>query len=1049
MDLRKNDTILKFGEENDVPIVLMKKQPLDFQIAQPLPDLRHVISRFYTVKSEGCQDPGWEVAKELWYDWIYINLPPLSVQNIKKRIEKEVKRIHKLRWTHISKRGATWLKEMRHLIIDLDNGLDLRSYHQETIDLLTEEFEIEVGEEEELLYKDNCVPEENGKCLRKRACAGDDMVWVREAQKRREKLEKKDNKLKKRTVKIDKDKDDLKKLKADESVITPDITLEEDTSDEKKVVDEEFKAHPTQEPSKVVQNLSRKSVTTRSKQITSTPEALDQKPVRSSYKNIDNDILEVMVNMESQFGVEQRQVGPLLAYIMNKLAGQKWEPASEETEQLECDDKRNEPKSGKRRKTRDLTFVLPSRRCLNRKLEDAALLNFKFVAESIERTHEVGGTVTSGWDDTVKAAGHRLHDVKSGRVTCVTKDIDTEGKEKKVRQSFTTGFLPNISHSGADSAVAVRSCISQMAVLCNVQFEDMTDFIDFYMNDRAADSDAMLDELGVSEEKRLKCNAHCILCIQNAVDKVFKDKETEIGVNKLISTDAQHVFTSPSNSIFTLGLIAFSKFLSPSHAQLSISLYKPYKQFLTDDSKTDDSETKEISANLLKKGFLGFSSNRFGRTLNLAQTFVDHKLLIQKFYDLQVDHNQNKLFSACYAYLQSDWFHLCCAIGARLNSLSVIPIKLALGIDEYKKSRSEARSWSGMKIFFSDLLNQLSTSALKTTGMSGSQLLEAEVCSKVQSALKNQLDYLKFYREDSEEEPISEETLKKLDEAPLTNSGCESNFAQLDLECKRGSGQTTLQTMSNRHMVKTNQYFNSEDWKNMEPELKTKAWKDARSGDQSKIVKKMQKQFLDKVKASESLANQERIRKKSRKNAKCLELLEVVKKHGGPITPNDLNKLEDLTETEILKEVRYLRQTVAPNIREKRKVDKKFVKFTMEELIQQIKNVLKPQSDEVSSIENLLLNSLKDTSSEDDLEGNIEIGIVGVFEGPLGERKVGVVLTKQTIQFYQPTRYGFQPEDVTEESCDWKISTKIDDFDFISRRTGVYLRCSVKKTDLK
>ena len=113
-----------------------------------------------------------------------------------------------------------------------------------------------------------------------------------------------------------------------------------------------------------------------------------------------------------------------------------------------------------------------------------------------------------------------------------------------------------------------------MAVLCQVQFEEMFDFINFFMNDRAGDSDTMLDSLGVPEEQRLKCNAHPILCVQNSVDKIFKDKEIELGPHKLISTDAGHVFSSPSSSIFTLGLIAFAKFLSPSHAQESISLYK-------------------------------------------------------------------------------------------------------------------------------------------------------------------------------------------------------------------------------------------------------------------------------------------------------------------------------------------------------------------------------------------------------------------------------------------------------------------------------------------
>ena len=105
----------------------------------------------------------------------------------------------------------------------------------------------------------------------------------------------------------------------------------------------------------------------------------------------------------------------------------------------------------------------------------------------------------------------------------------------------------------------------------------------------------------------------------------------------------------------------------------------------------------------------------------------------------------------------------------------------------------------------------------------------------------------------------------------------------------------------------------------MEKELKNKAWNDARSSEQAKIVRAMQKQFLDKVKASEAVANQEKINKKIKKTEKCLKLLEQIKGHGGPITPNDLNKLENLTESEILNEVRYLRQTVAPNIRDKKK----------------------------------------------------------------------------------------------------------------------------------
>ena len=56
------------------------------------------------------------------------------------------------------------------------------------------------------------------------------------------------------------------------------------------------------------------------------------------------------------------------------------------------------------------------------------------------------------------------------------------------------------------------------------------------MNDRAGDSDVMLDTLGVDEKKRLKCNAHILLAVDVAMDKVFRDTETLVGVSNLIST---------------------------------------------------------------------------------------------------------------------------------------------------------------------------------------------------------------------------------------------------------------------------------------------------------------------------------------------------------------------------------------------------------------------------------------------------------------------------------------------------------------------------------
>ena len=364
-------------------------------------------------------------------------------------------------------------------------------------------------------------------------------------------------------------------------------------------------------------------------------------------------IVEVMVNMECVYKVDQRQVAPCLAYIMNTLAGQRWELEREErnaesegdTENIDDTEENNNVKR-KRSKLKDLTFVLPSRKSLHQRLEDASMMNFRYVAETIQKTHEEGGTVTMGTDDTVKASGHRVHDCKTGRVTCVSDQVQPDGSSKRVRQSFTTGFTANISHSGEHSAVSVKSVIGQMAVLLNVQYEEMHDFLDFFMTDRAGDADVMLDNLGVSEWQRLKCNAHPLLAIQNALDSTFKDQETEIGTQKLISTDAAHVFNSPKNSVWLLGLIAFAKFLSPSHAQESVSQYKQYKEFLKQDSEDDDSDNQQKSLVLLKAGFNKFSSNRFGRVLELSDIFVANQDMIEKFYDEQVDQHANKLFSS-------------------------------------------------------------------------------------------------------------------------------------------------------------------------------------------------------------------------------------------------------------------------------------------------------------------------------------------------------------------------------------------------------------------
>ena len=106
-------------------------------------------------------------------------------------------------------------------------------------------------------------------------------------------------------------------------------------------------------------------------------------------------------------------------------------------------------------------------------------------------------------------------------------------------------------------------------------------------------------------------------------------------------------------------------------------------------------------------------------------------------------------------------------------------------------------------------------------------------------------------------------------------------------------------------------------------------------------------------------AVESKILKKKKSNEWCLKLLEECKKHGGPITSSDkdVRRLQALSKKELLNEIRYLRMTIAPNIKEKRRVqsgDKyKFECFTEEELRKQIKEVIRPESSADQSKEKL------------------------------------------------------------------------------------------------
>ena len=1036
-----------------------RAEPLDHNmLPSMLPSFKHLYQRFLTIKEDlGKQKGAWKtsvemVASEFIYDWVMMNIYTITYQNVCKKFDKILLAFKYVKDWPVNKRNQKSYNEKADAVLSkLDHGVDIFCQLESSRKSQEKEFGVKMTEEEHQMYQDNCVPVESDGvqvCSRKVCTSGLDSSWMKAAMARQELLEKKLNYAHRRQIRLERESERKKLFVGNEAKENLNEALDMQDTPEKDL---------ETEPSFAVPELPKAAV----KRLDfSHNMEIPSIPVRTGYRSVDPRVCQLLVDLESKFEIEARRSRQVLAHIANsELFQQKWEIRDWEddmnensSEETDMENNLAEPEKKKRKRfTKDNTYVLPSRKTVAQYVKDSALLNFKHVADHIIAGKTEGNTtVTFGSDDTKKAAGHKTIDVKTGHITIVKSDGAVT-----TRETFSTGYLENVSHSGSDNAAGVQSWLTQMSVLTDVPYEEILGMFDFWMNDRAGDSDASLDELGISSEKRLKCNAHILLCIDQAIDKVFKDHETTFGVQKLIGLGAAHVFSGGSNSIWWLGLIAFSKLLSPSHAQQSISLFSLYTEFLTRDAQSS-SETSEVSTNLLKSGFTSFSSNRFGRLPELSTTFTQHEQQLREFYSNSVDENANKLVLACFTYLESDWFKLCCKVASEIDRQLTQPLKAALGIDKDKLTRSEFRSWAGLKQLFNQKLVDLEKLSVKHDGMSNMEYLLSSVASNIRVAMVRQLEYVDYYTQDEDEEivddtGVSTSATDKLKFAPLTNSGCESQFADLDNSVKKFGGTAKVGSLSNKHVVRKNKLFETEEWKKMNLQEKKSKFAWARGSPQAKRVAQMQNEWIEKVSDAKCLALIGKESKKKKKNQRSLKLLEKCKEHNGPVTQGTTSMLDRLTDAQLVTEVRYLRVTIAPNIREKVKVDKKFRKLNKTELKNEILKVIKPEVN-IDSLESLFSEMLsKDlpeavVNSSDvstTAETIIHPGLAGLWSGPLAEQKVGVVVPRgedDVVQLYACGRHGYYAEGHAVELEDWCLIRAFDNVSYVTKAKIVYLQ---------
>ena len=313
--------------------------------------------------------------------------------------------------------------------------------------------------------------------------------------------------------------------------------------------------------------------------------------------------------------------------------------------------------------------------------------------------------------------------------------------------------------------------------------------------------------------------------------------------------------------------------ISPTKSQESVSVYKEYKKFLVQVAADTTNPLSKEAKNVTSKPILGFNTNRFGRLAELSTLFLEHLPLIIEFFDHAIDENQNKLYLACYCYMKSNWFKICCQVVSELDEVLVQPLKLALGIDEYKKVRSEHRSWYGLKEVIPELLMKLEN----VQSVTGAEKMRNKVFSEVKVAVERHFSTVKFY---SDPQTMSQEKLMKIGYAPLTNSGGESNFGDLTYDVTRSAGSdTNMHTFSNKNMIRRNKLFESQKWKELSAKQRKARWKWARSSQQAKKVREIGKTYYESVKVAKQLCSSEKENKKKAKRAKANKFLDECKKH--------------------------------------------------------------------------------------------------------------------------------------------------------------------------
>jgi len=240
--------------------------------------------------------------------------------------------------------------------------------------------------------------------------------------------------------------------------------------------------------------------------------------------------------------------------------------------------------------------------------------------------------------------------------------------------------------------------------------------------------------------------------------------------------------------------------------------------------------------------------------------------------------------------------------------------------------------------------------------------MHAKVYSEVVTSITRQLSCMPYFDEGVEDDDYEERNMveEQMRWAPLTNLGCESKMAWLDNRIKVSGGSTSVQTLSEKSIVKHNEYFSNPDFDGLSSQSKLALWRFGRSGDTAKAVRSMYNDWHNQVCQAKVLAEDQRKTMKRRKASRLIVNIQKCVSHGGPVTDKNVAILDRLNTDQLKLEIAVLKQTVSETIRAKYKVtvdggSNYFQTFADDVLRDSIRAVVCPSSQVDKSVEALLL----------------------------------------------------------------------------------------------